>query len=180
MRPVMIQKLYRKYENGIWAGIIIIINVILLGICFDIYYDLNDDTMMKDIMAGVYSVVPDGHNMQTLYVLGALISLCYRLCRTVPWYGLFLCLCQFGCFYLAGTRLCSLIGKKAGKLGMMALLSLFLWAVCLQHLVNVQYTITCAIMSAAAIFLFVTTPRGISTRQFILKNIPSMALVMVS
>jgi hypothetical protein len=180
MRPVMIQKLYRKYENGIWAGIIIIINVILLGICFDIYYDLNDDTMMKDIMAGVYSGVPDGHNMQTLYVLGAFISLCYRLCRTVPWYGLFLCLCQFGCFYLAGTRLCSLTGKKAGKLGMMALLSLFLWAVCLQHLVNVQYTITCAIMSAAAIFLFVTTPRGISTRQFILKNIPSMALVILA
>lgn len=175
-----LQKLYRKYENGILAGIIVIINVMLLGICFDIYYDLNDDVLMKDIMAGVYSGVPDGHNMQTLYVLGALISLCYRLCRTIPWYGLFLCLCQFGCLYLAGARLCGLAGKRAGKLGMTALLSLFFWAVCLQHLVNVQYTITCAIMSAAAIFLFVTTPRQTGARQFILNNIPSMILVILA
>lgn len=175
-----LQGLYRKYENGILAGIIVICNVILLGICFDIYYDLNDDMMMKDIMAGVYSGVPDGHNMQTLYVLGGLISLGYRLCRTIPWYGLFLCLCQFGCFYLIGKRLCSLAGKKFGKLGMLFLMSMLFWAVCLQHLVNVQYTITCAIMSATAVFLFLTTPQGLSTRQFIVKNIPSMALVILA
>lgn len=175
-----LQGLYRKYENGILAGIVVICNVILLGICFDIYYDLNDDMMMKDIMAGVYSGVPDGHNMQTLYVLGGLISLGYRLCRTIPWYGLFLCLCQFGCFYLIGERLCSLAGKRFGKLGMLFLVTVVFWAVCLQHLVNVQYTITCAIMSATAVFLFLTTPQGLGTRQFIIKNIPSMALVILA
>lgn len=177
---MMLQGLYRKHENGILAGIMIVLNVVLLGICFDVYYDLNDDLMMKDIMAGVYSGVPDGHNMQTLYVLGAFISLGYRLCRTIPWYGLFLCLCQFGCFYLIGMRLCGLTDKKAGKLGRMLLLSLFFWAVCLQHLVNVQYTITCAVMSGTAIFLFVTTPRESSVRQFIIKNIPSVVLVILA
>ncbi len=175
-----LQGLYRKYENGILAGIVVICNVILLGICFDVYYDLNDDMMMKDVMAGVYSGVPDGHNMQTLYVLGGLISLGYRLCRTIPWYGLFLCLCQFGCFYLAGVRLCSRADTKMGKLGMLFWLSLFFWAVCLQHLVNVQYTITCAIMSATAVFLFLTTPQGLSVRRFIVQNIPSMALVVLA
>lgn len=175
-----LQGLYRKYENGILAGIVVVCNVILLGICFDIYYDLNDDMMMKDIMAGAYSGVPDGHNMQTLYVLGGLISLGYRLCRTIPWYGLFLCLCQFGCFCLIGTRLCSLASKKLGKLGMLFLVSMFFWAVCLSHLVNVQYTITCAILSATAVFLFLTTPQGLSTRQFIRKNIPAMALVVLA
>lgn len=177
---MMLQGLYRKHENGILAGIVVIMHMILLGICFDIYYDLNDDMMMKDIMAGVYSGVPDGHNMQTLYVLGAFISLGYRLCRTIPWYGLFLCLCQFGCFYLIGMRLCGLTDKKVGKLGRMLLLSLFFWAVCLQHLVNVQYTITCAVMSGTAIFLFVTTPRESNVRQFIIKNIPSVVLVILA
>lgn len=175
-----LQGLYRKYENGILAGFTVICNVILLGICFDVYYDLNDDMMMKDIMAGVYSGVPDGHNMQTLYVLGGLISLCYRLCRTIPWYGLFLCLCQFGCFYLIGARLCRLAEKKTGKLGMLLLLSLIFWAVCLQHLVNVQYTITCAILSATAVFLFLTTPYGLTVKQFITRNIPSMILVVLA
>ena len=172
--------LYRKYENGISAGIMIVLHVVLLGICFDVYYDLNDDLMMKDIMAGVYSGVPDGHNMQTLYVLGAFISLGYRLCRTIPWYGLFLCLCQFGCFYLVGMRLCALMENKKGRLGMMFLLSLLFWAVCLPHLVNVQYTITCAMMSGTAVFLFVTTSGGLSMRQFITRNIPSVILVILA
>ncbi len=175
-----LQEFYRKYENGILAGIIVLCNVILLGSCFDIYYDLNDDLLMKDIMAGVYSGVPDGHNMQTLYILGAFISLGYKLCRRISWYGLFLCLCQFGCFYLAGARLCSLLKKKAYKIGMLLLLSLFFWAVCLQHLVNVQYTITCAMMSGTAIFLFLTTPRELDARRFVIQNIPSMVLVILA
>ena len=83
-----------------------------MGFCFDFYYDLNDDTMMLDIMAGAYSGTPDGHNMQTLYPLGAVIPLCYRVWGSVPWYGLFLCLCQFGCFWLAAVRLCALVLSK--------------------------------------------------------------------
>ena len=69
----------RKYGNYILAFAVMAVNVIVMAVCFDFYYDLNDDTMMKDIMSGVYSGMPDGHNMQTLYPLGALIALCYRL-----------------------------------------------------------------------------------------------------
>ena len=181
----------RKYENCILALIFITVNVLLMGICFDLYYDLNDDTMMRDIMAGVYSGNPDGHNMQTLYPLGALIALCYRLYRPVPWYGLFLCLCQFGCFYLLGVRLCvvrddSDIVPVAGKAVLrqkcilLLGLSLYMWGVCLPHLVNIQYTITCAMLSASAIFLFMTTREGMSARQFIVQNIPSVILVVVA
>lgn len=170
----------RKYENCILTGIIILVNVILMGICFDFYYDLNDDTMMKDIMSGVYTGTPDGHNMQTLYILGSFIRWCYRLCRTVPWYGLFLCLCQFGCFYLLGMRLMLLMDRRAGKIIILPALSLFLWSICLPHLVNVQYTITCAVMSATAIFLFLTTPETDSTSQFVIRNIPAMLLMIVA
>ncbi len=183
----------RKYENCILALVFIAANVILMGICFDFYYDLNDDTMMHDIMAGIYSGTPDGHNMQTLYPLGALIALCYRMCRTIPWYGLFLCLCQFGSFYLAGMRLCALCGsrteytgQKRGdgnllrKCAVLLGLSLYLWGVCLSHLINIQYTITCTMLSAAAIFLFLTTPAGLDTRRFVVKNIPSVILVVTA
>lgn len=170
-----------------------LLNVILMGVCFDFYYDLNDDMMIKDIMAGVYTGVPDGHNMQTLYILGALIAFCYRLCRSIPWYGLFLCLCQFGCFFLLGLRLTALIdnmdseaftakigSKRSGKVIMLLILCLFQWGICLPHLVNIQYTITCALMSATAIFLFVTTPETKNVRQFVIRNIPSMVLVVLA
>ncbi len=182
-----------------------LVNVILMGICFDFYYDLNDDTMMKDIMSGVYTGTPDAHNMQTLYILGLFISWCYRLCRTVPWYGLFLCLCQFGCFYLLGMRLMQLADRRdasimidtiegedrtgnaavkgtdrTGKIVMLLVLSLLLWSICLPHLVNVQYTITCAVMSATAIFLFLTTPETDSTMQFVIRNIPAVLLMIIA
>lgn len=185
----------KKYENCILTLSIMLLNVILMGICFDFYYDLNDDTMMKDIMSGVYTGTPDGHNMQTLYILGAVIDLCYRLCGRIPWYGLFLCLCQFGCFYLLGVRLTGLTERRyqavsalkegsckdlTGKVLVLLILSLFQWGVCLPHLVNVQYTITCAVMSATAIFLFVTTPETDNAKQFVIKNIPSILLVIIA
>lgn len=177
----------RKYGNYILAFAVMAVNVIVMAVCFDFYYDLNDDTMMKDIMSGVYSGMPDGHNMQTLYPLGAFIALCYRLCRDIPWYGLFLCLCQFGCFWLIGARLCALAdyradGKKSvcGKMLFLLILSLFQWAICLEHLINIQYTITCAIMSATAIFLFQTSQDGMNAQRFVVNNIPSVILVIVS
>lgn len=158
------------------------ISAFLMGICFDFYFDLNDDTMMRDIMSGIYSGAPDGHNMQTLYPLGALIALCYRISGSFPWYGVFLFLCQFGCFFAVGVRLCELadapfmqrrtqtgddnvesgIGgaetrwRFAGKLFCLLVLVFFQWGIWLIHMVNVQYTITCAMLAGTAIFLFLT------------------------
>ena len=179
----------KKYENCILALIVMAVNVLLMGTVYDFYYNLNDDTMMHDIMSGVYSGIPDGHNMQMLYPLGAFIALCYRGCRTIPWYGLFLCLCQFGCFCLIGVRLCSLWegteqdgSRKVFTDRMLCLLvlSLFQWGIWLSHLVNIQYTVTCAMLSAAAIFLFMTTEDDLDTGQFVLRNIPSVLLVIVA
>lgn len=184
-----------KYENCILTLAVMALNVFFMGLFFDFYYDLNDDMLMHDIMAGVYTGTPDGHNMQTLYPLGALIALCYRMCRTVPWYGLFLCLCQFGSLYLVGVRLCSMCddtvrdggavpvkrdSRFADKLPRLLLLSLFQWGIWLSHLVNVQYTVTCAMLAAAAVFLFVTTPDGLEIQQFVAKNIPSVLLTLLA
>ena len=83
--------------------------------------------MMKDIISGVYTGTPDGHNMQTLYILGAFISLLYRLCGSIPWYGLFLFLCQMGSLYLTGLRLLQLSEKRYAKAGSMILVTVFLW-----------------------------------------------------
>lgn len=177
----------RKYENWILPLFVMGISAFLMGILFDFYYDLNDDTMMRDIMSGVYSGIPDGHNMQTLYPLGAVIALCYRINGSLPWYGVFLFLCQFGCFLAVGVRLCALTdvsgtrrqmraetgsdacagndvrdsgGKRrlVWKLLGLAVLVLFQWGIWLTHMINVQYTITCGMLVGTAVFLFVTIP----------------------
>lgn len=175
----------RKCENCILALLVMGAGALLMGFCFDFYYDMNDDTMMRDIMSGVYSGTPDGHNMQTLYPLGALLALCYRICGSFPWYGAFLFLCQFGCFFLVGVRLCTMAdcfymrafgeqpaaaaadesrgGRRwcfAGKLFCLFLLLFFQWGIWLTHMVNIQYTITCGMLVGAAVFLFLTMPEG--------------------
>ncbi len=68
---------------------------LLFSAQFDFYYDLNDDTMIKDIVSGAYTGQPSGYCIQMLYPLAWCIALCYRAIPTVPWYGLFLCLWYF-------------------------------------------------------------------------------------
>lgn len=169
-----------KYDNCIAVGVAILLNVLIMGLVFDFYFDLNDDTMMRDILTGVYSGVPDGHNMQMLYPLGAFLALCYRLFRKLPWYGLFLCLCQFGSFYLVGLRLFALSKTKWKKLLSMLSLVIFQWGIWMTHMVNIQYTITCAMLSTAAIFWFLTTPKDLSVREFVGKNLPVILLVILA
>lgn len=179
-----------KYQNCILSLLIIGISAILMGVCFDFYFDLNDDTMMRDIMSGIYSGVPDGHNMQTLYPLGAVIALCYRISGSFPWYGIFLLLCQFGCFFGVGVRLCALAdaaGDGAGtrwrfveKLFCLLVLVLFQWGIWLSHMVNIQYTITCAMLAGTAVFLFLTVPKGLFDRAFLLKSMPALLCFLLA
>ena len=177
---MQVHKLWEKYGDYIAVGLTILCNIVLISLLFDFYYDLNDDVMMKDIMAGVYTGTPDGHNMQTLYLLGILLSLCYRLYRNAPWYGLFLCLCQFGSLYLVGVRLLRLCRKQLWKVIWLLMLTLFIWSVLLTHMTAVQYTITSGMMAAAAIFLFMTTEKGLSVKAFLCRNIPSVLLVILA
>ena len=177
---MQVRKLWEKNGDYIAAGLTILCNIILIGLLFDFYYDLNDDVMMKDIMAGVYTGTPEGHNMQTLYALGFFVSFCYRLYRNVPWYGLFLCLCQFGSLYLVGVRLLRLCKKRFWKAAWMLMLTLLIWSVLLIHMTAVQYTVTSGMMTAAAIFLFVTTEKGLSVKAFWCRNIPSILLVILA
>lgn len=169
-----------KRFNCIWSFAIVGTCALLMGIFFDFYFDLNDDTMMRDIMAGIYSGTPDGHNMQTLYPLGAFLALCYKLCRGVPWYGMFLFLCQFGCFYLAGLRLSGFFEKRRDRLLAFLGLALFQWGIWLVHMVCMQYTITCAMLSVTAIFWIMTMPSGLPPKAFVIKNIPAVLLVILA
>lgn len=170
---------WKAYENWILTFFVMGISALLMGVFFDFYFDLNDDTLMRDIMSGVYSGTPDGHNMQTLYPLGTAIALCYRIGGSFPWYGGFLFLCQFGCFFAVGVRLCMLVdaasarrqgvsetdgrGDGAGtkrhfawKLLCLTGLVLFQWGIWLTHTVNVQYTITSGMLVGTAVILFMT------------------------
>lgn len=168
---------FGKWKNWIAALAAVLILGLCAGIFFDYYYDLNDDVLMKDILAGVYTGSPEGHNIQMLWPISALISLFYRIARGLPWYGLFLCLCHFGCIFLIVKRAVSLCRGIWGKAVIALTIGLFFGTLFLEHLIFAQYTVTCTLIGATAAFLFYTTERCEEPSLFIRRNIPSVLLV---
>lgn len=171
---------FQKKQNFIWAVLFLVLLCVVLAIRFDYYYDLNDDVLMKDILAGNYTGEPEGHNIQMLWLLSEGISLFYRVVRALPWYGLFLCGCQFGALLLILARSLKICHQLRTKISVGIVEILFFAAMMMEHLVYVQYTITCTMLAAAAVFWFLTTPWGLTGKQFVKANIPAVCLVFVA
>ena len=101
----------KKHENSILSLAMALILAGILAARFDFYYDLNDDVLIKDILSGVYTGTPDGHTMQLLYPLGALLALLYRG-LSIPVFGAFLLFCQFGSIWAVGYRSTVLVDEE--------------------------------------------------------------------
>ena len=128
----------KKYENWIIALAALAALVLFTGFKFDYFYDLNDDVLMKDILAGVYTGTPEGHNIQMLWPVSAFISLFYRAAGDIPWYGLFLCICHYGMFFLIVKRSLGFAATLPGKLLAVFVESMLFTGLFLEHLVFAQ------------------------------------------
>lgn len=153
---------------------------LLLSAQFDFYYDLNDDTMIKDIVSGAYTGQPSGYCIQMLYPLAWCIALCYRAIPTVPWYGLFLCLCQFGIIFLIAVRL--LFITKYVRTGLLALgaEAALIIGLFLREIVVIQYSVTAGFCMAGAVFLFLTAKNADKPSIFFRRNLVPLLLVVLS
>ena len=170
----------RRNENWILALCFVIALGIFTACRFDYYYDLNDDVLMKDILSGAYTGTPEGHNIQMLWLVSAFISLFYRVAGGLPWYGLFLCGCHYGCLFLVLKRSLGFVKTFWGKLWLALAESLVFTGLFLTHLVYAQYTVTCTLLAGTAAFLFYTTDITLPAKEFIKKNIPAVLLVSLA
>lgn len=153
---------------------------IFVGYRFDYCYGINDDRLMKDILAGVYTGTPESRNVFMRWLLSAFISLFYKAARGLPWYGLFLCVCHFGCLFLLLKRSLIFAENLSGKL-IIALTEAFLFVgLFLNHLVYAMFTVSSALLGATAVFLFYTTDITLPVKAFIRKNILTVLLVLVA
>ena len=169
-----------KRQNFIISVVLLLIPMIALACRFDYYYDLNDDVLMKEILSGNYTGVPEGHNIQMLWLISAAISLLYRIVRIAPWYGVFLCTCQFGALLLILNRSFAICTSRKAKLTVGLVETLLFFSMMMEHLVAVQYTITCTMLAAAAAFWFLTSKPQEEPVKFIRSNIPAILLVFLA
>ncbi len=153
---------------------------LLLSVQFDFYYDLNDDTMIKDIVSGAYTGQPSGYCIQMLYPLAWCIALFYKAIPTVSWYGLFLCLCQFGVVFLIAARLLSVMQSARTRFVALAVEAFLVLGLFLREFVVVQYSVTSGFCMAGALFLFLTAPRTDKPSVFFRKNLLPLLLVVMS
>ncbi len=177
---MVLREFCKKNENKIIAAVLMILLGALVAVRYDYYFDLNDDVVMKDILAGVYTGKPESRNIQMMYPMSLLISLFYRIFPQVPVYGVFLCGCQFVCLYLIVQRSLYFRNSTVSKLLMAGLEGLVMTVLFLPHFIFIQYTVTCALLAATAAFLFVTAADEPSVSKFIRKNVCSIALVIAA
>lgn len=170
----------KKHMNAIIAWAVVGVIMVFVASQFDYYYELNDDVLIKDILAGEYTGVPEGHNIQLLWPLSAVISVFYRIARPVPWYGLFLCGMHYLCLGLLLQRSLSFARSWKTKMLVSGLAAALTVCLFLEHLVFAHYSITAALMAATAAYLFYTLPDGLGTKNFIRKSIPSVLLIWVA
>ncbi|MCD7807540.1 MAG: hypothetical protein LUH19_09430, partial [Lachnospiraceae bacterium] len=174
-----------RHKDTLLSLLIVGAGTIVLAVFFDVWFTINDDVMIRDILSGAYTGTPDAHCIQMLYPLGLLISSLYRLIPAFPWYGLFMGFCHCLCAYLILRRLLAWADQGRDGNGKVKILLTLLGilgfaAILLGKVLYIQYTVTCTLLAGTAVFLFVTTPDECSPGEFNRKNIVSMILFILA
>lgn len=170
----------RKNENLIISIAVTLIMVTVIGICFDYYYQANDDITIKNILSGVYTGTPESRNIQMHYPMSLLISLLYRVGRGIPWYGLLLCTAHFFSFGYIAYNTCKVINKTWLKTIVATVEVALFTSAMLYEIVFTQYTVTVGIIAAAGMFGIYLSDRTLEPKEFIKRNIPNFILVFVA
>lgn len=147
----------RKAGRACMLTVFTLLLVAIPAIGFDFYYDLNDDTLIKDIVSGAYAGTPSAYSVQLLYPLSLAISLMYKAVPDFAWYGLFLCVCQFGALILIAVRLTGIFKGAKSRMFALAVELLIFFGLFFRSLVIVQYSVTAGMCMMCAIFLFITS-----------------------
>lgn len=148
----------KKQENPAASLLMTVAVFAVFMIGWDFYYDLNDDVLIKDVLSGVYSGSPSGYTMQLLYPLGFVLSVLYRV-LSIPVFGIFLVLCQFGTVWAIGYQSAECCKTRKGKAMVLAVEGLLWISAFGMHLVYLQYTVTAGMLASAALFWILTAKR---------------------
>ncbi len=169
-----------RWQEFSISAVATLLLMLVISILFDYYYCMNDDTTMRDILCGSYTGTPESRNIQMLYPVSAFISMFYRIFPNAPWYGIFLCGCQYLCVFLICNRTIKTVNAIWAKAVISLMTILFAGGILLYELVFVQYTMTCGIMMAAATFRFYTSDAGKDVKSFLSDNLVSVILVVLA
>lgn len=177
----MINSNTQEKINNIILSLLVVVGV--YGICiyfFDMYYDLNDDMVIKDILSGAYAGSPKAYTNQMLYPIGLAISCLYHVLPDIPVFGIFLCLCFAISFWMISYGIQTFFENYRIKIVAALLMSGVFVSLMLWELVFVQYSVVCGVLAGAACFWFYITPVECTVGGFWKRNVPALFLVWLA
>lgn len=163
-----------KIKNGVWAAALVGGLFLLAVLRYDLYYELNDDMVIADILSGKYTGIPEARTNQLLYPLGWFLSFCYRLLPQAPIYPLFLSAAIGVSLWMIYFSSLSLFAEKKSKLGCGILLLLLSCVLITRQMVLVQYTAVSGMLCGASCFWFLTRDTAEGVKWFWRTNLPAL------
>lgn len=152
----------KKYVKMHWfeavvAFLLTLVACIGISAVFGYCFRSNDDAMLRNIVSGNYTGIPDAHLIYVMYPLGLLWKGLYTAFPAIAWYDLFMVGMHYLCWYMILFRLGQQFVTKRGKslsviLGLGALV-----IIDLPYVVMHQYTILSALLAVVAIFWLATS-----------------------
>lgn len=163
-----------KIKNGVWAAVLVGVLFLLAVLRYDLYYELNDDMVIADILSGKYTGIPEARTNQLLYPLGWFLSFCYRLLPQAPIYPLFLSAAIGVSLWMIYFSSLSLFAEKKSKLGCGILLFFLSCVLITRQMVLVQYTAVSGMLCGAFCFWFLTRDTAEGVKWFWRTNLPAL------
>lgn len=139
-----------KIKN-IWGYFLVVAAMALCGAVCPMMFGLNDDVMMRSIIAGTYTGVPDGHAVYMRYPLTGVLSTLYRIADNIPWFTLFYAVCISGCIFVLLKIVCECMNRGICRVLTVALAAEIITGLLFRHYVMMHYTVTAALLGGTGI-----------------------------
>lgn len=142
-------------KRSIPAMILTGITFLVVFLCYDIFYDINDDMMIESMLSGSYHV----QYPFTYYLsveLGMIVSIFYNLIPGVAWLGVTFVSFYIISFFLMANKIYERLMEKKIVIRILAFVMLEAVFICmlLSNLVFIHYTVVAAVLGGAGLLLF--------------------------
>lgn len=159
-----------------FSALLFVVSVVF----FDLYYDLNDDSAIRNILSGAFTGEPEAMTVYVNFVLSFLISGFYRIIPSVSWFGAFELICLYSSFALAifyfNRKIDRLYAKVIASFGMI----LFIASLLLYQTVYIQYTSVSGIIAGIGALIFYLSDDEKNTGKFIVETIPAVLYEVIA
>ena len=96
----MVQWIKKHWLECTMSLFLTIVSAVVITSQFTYLCDTNDDVLLRSIVSGTFTGMPDAHLIYIMYPLGLILKALYQLSPNVPWYDGFM----IGLHYICGGR----------------------------------------------------------------------------